>query len=776
MRKSTFTRLKSLLLMVIAAGVAVSCQEEKPDIVIPDPVTPEKEFKYFEAYTNDTLAVDEGKPASIRFMTIPWDLVKRDSVKLSIIDTANVKYEYASISTPELQKDSSWVVTLNLLYGSKDDDIIRLMITDEDTMFCSDQMIVRIIPAFVPAKRSVSVVSKVSAFEGNDSATIRFKTSPWNLMDSIESLQITDTLGLPIEIFNMGSRKFVPADSSWAVRVRFKDDKMEEADAAVSLAILGDTVLSDKFTVKKVTFNMSGVRIYTNSSGTDIKASGNTYTYIIPTATDFSAYSKQKMQFRYDGGDRIVVNDTLDLGDVNWGQVSIDLSQPAKISLWCYDLHKDYIVKIINSGLPVVRINTNGQSVTRRDTWVPGASMRIEMPDGTVDYEGSLSLKGRGNGTWTETSKKPYALRLDEKAKILGMHKQKRWILLANYKDRTLMRNDIALWVSRQTEMAYTVSGEFVELVWNGKHMGNYYLCEQARIDNHRIDIKSPNLQEPAKGGIFMEIDAFLDWAGDGSHDMSDKGKDLGFWSTGANGRYNLPYIFKDPDEDENGNLLTKSSPTYTYMFNYVKNMEDAIYAASSSNHKWQEYLDMDAAIDYVLIQELTMNHDSYNNWPVDGPHSGFLYKDSCGPICFGPCWDFDYHTFTLYEDYQYTSSNKGRTSSRLTQWELLKMDSKNSKKYYFSDLVKRDPQFKARLEERWNMYKKTWKEQFPLYVDEVAEKIRLSESCNQKMWGYSNAQNGDSHLTFQQAVDAVKTAFQKRWTWIDQNLSKLGQ
>ena len=203
--------------------------------------------------------------------------------------------------------------------------------------------------------------------------------------------------------------------------------------------------------------------------------------------------------------------------------------------------------------------------------------MRIERADGTVDYEGPLSLKGRGNGTWSETDKKPYALRLDEKSKLLGMHKQKRWCLLANYKDRTLLRNDAAFWLSRHTELPYTVSGRFVELVWNGKHMGNYYLCEQIRIDNHRVDIVNPKLDDPENGGMLIVIDDFLGYS---SSDRYDKSPMVGFRSTGANNRYKLPYVLKDPEEDENGNLLTSSSATYKYLFNYVKEMEDAIYNA----------------------------------------------------------------------------------------------------------------------------------------------------------------------------------------------------
>ena len=68
------------------------------------------------------------------------------------------------------------------------------------------------------------------------------------------------------------------------------------------------------------------------------------------------------------------------------------------------------------------------------------------------------------------------------------------------YKDRTLMRNDAAFWLSKQTDLPYTIRGQFVELVFNGKHVGNYYLCEQAKIDGNRIDIDDPNLETPELG------------------------------------------------------------------------------------------------------------------------------------------------------------------------------------------------------------------------------------------------------------------------------------
>ena len=111
-------------------------------------------------------------------------------------------------------------------------------------------------------------------------------------------------------------------------------------------------------------------------------------------------------------------------------------------------------------------------------------------------------------------------------------------------------------------------------------------------------------------------------------------------------------------------------------------------------------------------------------------------------------------------------------------------MDNKGyNNKYYFSDLVKRNRKFKDRLKQRWDQYKYVWRDSLPVYIDMMADSIRVSESYNRQIWtetggsinGNTNyKQNGDWNLTFQEAVNAMKTAFRKRWEWIDQNLPTL--
>ena len=775
MKKSLLTRVKTLLIAALTAGALWSCQDEKPEIHFPDPVIPQKEFKHIETITQDTLTFNEGDSTIFRLRTIPVNLLSRQGVTVQVSDTAGAKYEYAQIKSYKLGKDSIWNVVIDMTYGMKSGDVISLMVADADTVLYSDETVLRMTPRIQPLGTFLHIMNQdsIAAFvDGATDITVYLRTNPYDLFFGDSAyLFITDSLEHSLrKQYTLGDLTFQPADSTWAARINLLEEEPTEGYILLKMITPDTTIISSPVYIRRIDITMSSVKL--GQASLKFDAATNTWSHFTPTVTNFS---NQKFLFTHNG-DKITVGDSVLVeGEYN----TLNLNKPLTVTVWKYGAHKDYIIKMYNTGLPIVRINTKGKSVSRRDTWVDDCTMRIELPDGTVDYEGPLSLKGRGNGTWTETNKKPYALKLEEKAKILGMHKQKRWCLLANYKDRTLLRNDVSFWISRQTDMPYTVSGRFVELVWNGKNMGNYYLCEQIRIDNNRVDIAEPNLQDPANGGMLIVIDDFLGYSSD---DRYDKSPMVGFRSTGSNNRYKLPYVLKDPDEDANGNLLTSSSPTFTYLKNYVKNMEDAIYALknNSDNSTVRQYLDYDRAIDYVLIQELTMNHDSYNTWPNAGPHSAYLYKDAGGKLCYGPVWDFDYHTFTLYNDAAYSNPSSSE-NNRLRQWELLKMDAKGNNKYYFADLAKYDPEFRTLLVERWNRYKNTWKNEFPKYVDMMADSIRLSESYNNSLWKENESltnyrQNGDYNLTFQQAVNALKSAFQKRWTWIDENITKLGR
>ena len=775
MRKNLLTILKGLLFTALAACAVVSCEYEKPEFFFPEePVI----IRSVKAIYSDTLTFNEGEYFTLHVKTTPYDLLKNVE-KVQIDTVTKEKYSYATVLGKIMLSDSIWNIIVRPELGLTSGDVIMPKFIFEDTTLYASPVALKMIPKPIPIHYALDVASdSISAYESGGLATVYLRTTPWNILqtDTNTVLTLTDTLGGIINNVTEQSREFMP-DSTWAIKLKVTDNA-ESSFIAYTLSLPDTSLHTQAIELKEVSsneFRIRSIKASDNLQTLDFKSSTNEYTYDMPL-TVINDRSAIKLRFYYDG-DKITIGDTTILKSIE--PYTLDLTNPLKITLWKYDLRKDFtvIAKMTGTGLPIVRITTSApykKSVAsmRRDTWVPDIKMRIELPDGTVDYEGTTSLKGRGNQTWSDFDKKPFAIKLDEKAKILGMPKNKRWILLANIKDRTLLRNDIALWIAHQTEMPYNVHGEFVELVWNGEHLGNYYLCEQARIGSNRINIKDPDLANPENGGIFMKIDAFFDYTNRQLADSkwNDKrGSIVGFKSS----LYNLPYTFKDPEEDENGNLLTSNSPVYRYMKQYVNEMEAAISKASSTNHDWQNYLDISSAVDYALIQEITMNHDAYNEWPEKGPKSHNLYKDSNGVICFGPMWDYDYHTFTLYNDFEYGNTTWNNSENpRLYQWEILSMKDKNGK-FYYTDLMN-DPEFKKLLLQRWDEYKVKWENGFEDYVDQMTEKIRVSQSLNYKIWGCPSRQNGDWSLSFDNAVKAIKTAFKKRLQWIDENIGSL--
>lgn len=119
-----------------------------------------------------------------------------------------------------------------------------------------------------------------------------------------------------------------------------------------------------------------------------------------------------------------------------------------------------------------------------------GTIMVVE-PDGTVDYNGVLEkIQGRGNGTWSETSKKlPYNIKLAVSTSLLGMGQAKKWVLLANDGEDTLINNWLSYDFAKYIGIPYQVVGKPVDVYANGKYMGNYLLTEKVEIKSNRVAI-----------------------------------------------------------------------------------------------------------------------------------------------------------------------------------------------------------------------------------------------------------------------------------------------
>lgn len=377
----------------------------------------------------------------------------------------------------------------------------------------------------------------------------------------------------------------------------------------------------------------------------------------------------------------------------------------------------------INTGLPFVILDTpGGIPITSKTEWMEGATMTILNPDLSVNYQGTLSVKGRGNSTWTQFPKKPYALKLDGKAEILGMPKHKRWCLLANWMDRTMIRNDVAFEISRRTGLDWTPSGRFVELILNGSHVGNYYLCEQIKVDENRVNISSLGKKvtegEELTGGYLMECDLWYD-------------EDFKFMSP----IHNVPWQFKDPDEI--------NEAQFNYMYDYVSRFEAALFQDDRyAAREYLDYIEPESFVDWWIVNELAQNSE------INQPKSAYLYKDRGGKLKAGPVWDFDWGTFMPKDKYNYVAMGQ---------------------KYYFYRMFQ-DKEIRRIIKERWNSFKGNLAS-IPEYVDAISSTLYASDAINSRMWPINRDTNQDETLGYYDAVERLKKAFREKYAWLDSNI-----
>lgn len=266
--------------------------------------------------------------------------------------------------------------------------------------------------------------------------------------------------------------------------------------------------------------------------------------------------------------------------------------------------------------LPSVEISTASGSLENLSADKEAAEkgrMTIRLADGTKSYEGVVEeMKGRGNSTWS-LDKKPFQIRLSEKADLFGMGEAKTWILLANGFDETGIRNTIALNLARNAGLSYTPEGESVDLYCNGEYQGNYLLCEKVQAKENRVEIGGGFLLERELQERW-EIDVYLD------------GK-KGFRT--ERGEY---YLIQSPEN--------ASEEQAEWIRSFVQEAEDAAFSADGRNpdtgKRWQDYLDADSFVRKYLLEEVTKNYDG-------GVTSAWYYMpEDEDKLYAGPAWDYD--------------------------------------------------------------------------------------------------------------------------------------
>lgn len=107
--------------------------------------------------------------------------------------------------------------------------------------------------------------------------------------------------------------------------------------------------------------------------------------------------------------------------------------------------------------IPRVEITTaagNGNAITKPYGYV-AATIKVIDGEETVAEDTEGYVRVRGNST-ADAAKKRYTFKFSEKTNLFKMGKAKKWVLLANCFDPTLLRNAVALKMAQDMGLDYS--------------------------------------------------------------------------------------------------------------------------------------------------------------------------------------------------------------------------------------------------------------------------------------------------------------------------------
>ena len=377
-----------------------------------------------------------------------------------------------------------------------------------------------------------------------------------------------------------------------------------------------------------------------------------------------------------------------------------------------------HLVQLTN--LPTVVIHTKDNIEPYDKVNEIDCFISIISDNGQTLLADSAQIRLRGNASMG-FPKKPYRIKFAHKHKVLGAPASaKKWTLINNYGDKTLMRNQLAFELSRRFGMPYTPFCAYVDVIVNGDYKGCYQLCDQIEVKKGRVDIE--------EGGYLIEADAYA-----GSEASM-------FWS--AKG---TPVTIKYPKEDS---ITWEQSE---YIRQHYDKMEN----------NWKTYLDLNTFLRHFLVGEFSGNTDTY--W------STYFYKHRANDTLYvGPCWDFDLafendnRTYPIknLSDYIY------RTNGSTTGYMRTLVDK----------IVVKDTQAKQQLAAIYEQARRKGltEESFIAYIDEQEAMLQQSQRLNFIRWPIMNQrvhQNPKLWGSYTAEVENVRNYIRDRFTWMDAKL-----
>jgi hypothetical protein len=384
-------------------------------------------------------------------------------------------------------------------------------------------------------------------------------------------------------------------------------------------------------------------------------------------------------------------------------------------------LVKSYQVDLTKfTGLPVIHLFTDDSApIVSKDDYIEGD---VDV-DGWRHFENlnnlSMKIRGRGNSTW-QHPKKPFQMKLSDKSSFLGMPSDKKWLFLAEYSDKTMLRNTIAFELGYMSNLEWTPASEFAEVFINNEYNGTYNISQKVEESDNRVILGDT--------GYLLELDQ-----------LNRIDPDDIYFESFITDKFIIN--IKEPS-------LESDSDEYIYIKNLIRDFEEALYGNDFQNEEngYKKYIDLESFIDWYLISEITKNVDS--QW-----YSSIYLNVMPGQkIKMGPLWDFDLSFGNT--DYADTEYYEGWWVKYNPWYERL-----------FDD-----PAFTEMVKNRFNYFKNN-EDYIIQTIDMYADKLKWAQEKNNEKWGTLEIYvwpNPVYYDTYEEEIQHLKNWYLNRMQWLD--------
>jgi hypothetical protein len=372
------------------------------------------------------------------------------------------------------------------------------------------------------------------------------------------------------------------------------------------------------------------------------------------------------------------------------------------------------------AGLPRVVIETKDYAGVRdRETEIP-SRLQIygeKVPESEVL---ELTVRGRGNSSF-KMPKYGMKLEFEDKVSLFGMPKSKDWALVANFGDKTHLRNYMMMRLSEWLGATYTPKMQFVELYLNRNYMGLYLLTETVKVAKNRVNIEKNDTT------FLVEKEDIKKY--DPPYVITDD--------------FQYIYHIKSPKEpsEESLQLLSDHLNSFenflTHQYRYSR---DEIL-------KW---IDLEDYLLFYWVQEYSKNEDG------NYARSVFFTWTKGEPIHFGPLWDFDL---------AFGNASRERNQNP-EDWYI--------RAYRLNRYIMNNSLVDSAASAYWRMHRDTFYElidSIPVYRSIIERAVENEYRRWPVMQNTENWALKDPYDSYDEAVEMMVDWMKKRYQWIDKEI-----